>query len=179
MQLVKRFLLPSCKLIFPYLFLDYLYYMSDFWSCIHDQITNCMQHTLKNNAETRSEMINPLKTSLLNIYPEREGWKLFNRYNWASKVFDFVLQKESNNQISRILVEFNFESNISVEHFNQLSDLAIKLQNDNSKIISKIMIVDDFAQICQDSEDIEIIPISSFINENLIHFTLSHTKLVA
>lgn len=153
--------------------------MSEFWSCIHDQITNCMQHTLKNNSESKSEMMNPLKISLLNIYPETEGWKLFNRYNWASKVFDFVLQKESNNEISRILVEFNFESNISVEHFTQLSELASKLQNGSSKLINKIMIVDDYATVYKNSDDVEIIPISQFINDNLIRFSLPMSKLVA
>ncbi|MBC8173114.1 MAG: hypothetical protein H7X71_04335 [Chitinophagales bacterium] len=128
-----------------------------------------MQHTLQSNTDNRTEMLNPLKSTLLNIYPEKEGWKLYNRYNWATKVFDFVLQKEEKQLLSRVLVEFNFESLVTRDHFSKLETLARRLNGNNCHLVKKIMIVDDTASVENTPGDVELIPISKLINGNMLH----------
>ncbi|MFN0274525.1 MAG: hypothetical protein ACKVPJ_02170 [Chitinophagales bacterium] len=139
-----------------------------------------MQHTLFTHQENgNSEMLSPLKSTLLNLYPERDGWKLYNRYNWATKVFDFVLQKEEGLQTSRILVEINFERVISKEHFNKLDVLAKRLKGGNCVLVRKIMIVDDMSSIASIPEDVDIVPISTLIRTNLLPLQNFQPRLVA
>jgi hypothetical protein len=138
-----------------------------------------MQHTLTKQVLTNPEMLSPLKNSLLNIYPEKEGWKLYNRYNWATKVFDFVLQKEEGIKVSRILVEINFESNITKDHFTKLELLACRLKGSNCSLVKKIMIVDDLSSIDTVPADVDIVPISSLIRTNLFPLTNFQPGLVA
>lgn len=137
-----------------------------------------MQHTLL-STDSRAEMLSPLKSTLLNIYPEKEGWKLYNRYNWATKVFDFVLQKEENQQVSRILVEINFESAITKEHFSKLDTLAKRLNGSNCSLVKKIMIVDDRTSIEKVPADVEIVSIGTLINENFLLMDSIKSRLVA
>lgn len=139
-----------------------------------------MQHTLITQQETgNAEILSPLKSTLLNLYPEREGWKLYNRYNWATKVFDFVLQKEDGMQTSRILVEINFEDKITKEDFNKLDVLAKRLKGSNSVVVRKIMIVNDMSVIATIPSDVDIVPISTIIQTNLLPLQNLHTRLVA
>jgi hypothetical protein len=137
-----------------------------------------MQHTLL-TTDNKTEMLSPLKSTLLNIYPEKEGWKLYNRYNWATKVFDFVLQKEENQQISRILVEINFENTITKEHFTKLDTLAKRLNGSNCSLVKKIMIVDDRTSIEKVPADVEIVSIGTLINENFLLIDSIKSRLVA
>lgn len=139
-----------------------------------------MQHTLITQQETgNAEILSPLKSTLLNLYPEREGWKLYNRYNWATKVFDFVLQKEDGMQTSRILVEINFEDKITKEDFNKLDVLAKRLKGSNSVVVRKIMIVNDMSVIATIPSDVDIVPISTIIQTNLLPLQNLHSRLVA
>ena len=145
------------------------------------KISNCMQHTLPTNLKFDIEMLSPLKSTLLDIYPVKEGWKLFNRYNWAPKVFDFILEKEEENTTFRILVEFNFENQISTEYIQNLNILADRLNNSSSiTILKKMMIVcDDSAFLSDTKSDIEFIQISKLFNSSLLQMNGIKSKLVA
>ncbi len=139
-----------------------------------------MQHTFKTTTDpNKSEILNPVKSTLLSFYPEKDGWKLYNRYNWASKVFDYVLQKEDNNQIDRILIEINFENHINNDVFSKLDVLAKRLCTSTSNIIRKIMIIDDLASTDKVPSDIDIIPISKMLKDGLLCLSPAKSKLVA
>ena len=53
-----------------------------------------MLHTLLKNEPLKSEMLVPIKSSLEHMYCHHDGWKLYNKYNWTNKCFDFLLQQE-------------------------------------------------------------------------------------
>ena len=127
----------------------------------------------------RTELVNPLKSSLLSIYPEKEGWKLYNRYNWATRIFDFVLQKEENGVIERILVEMNFENHISREHFSNLTSLAKRLSSGGCCFIKKVMVVDEMATFDRIPADVEIISLRKLLSSTLLAYEPINPKLVA
>ena len=140
-----------------------------------------MQHTQLYNLKFNAEMLSPLKDTLLDIYPVKDGWKLFNRYNWASKVFDFILEKKEGTEIFRVLVEFNFESFITTNHLENLSTLAARLNNGlNTSIVKKIMIVCDGNSILSNTTaGIEFIPVSQIFSGDLLQLNRIKPKLVA
>ncbi len=99
-----------------------------------------MHHTLITKDEIQKiGMLNPLKSTLLNLFPAHEGWKLYNRYNWSSKVYNFVMQKDTlNHQVERIVIEVNFENYISHLHFAKLDALAERLRTDNCSSFTEV-----------------------------------------
>lgn len=136
-----------------------------------------MQHTLVTKNEVQKmEILSPLKASLQTIYPEKEGWKLYNRYSWANKCYDLILQKESNDGLVRVVVCVNFENFITRTHFSNLSKLAKRLNHGTSTILKKILIIDDLAKMDKVPQDVEIMQVSDLIKDT----TLTHKpKLVA
>ena len=125
------------------------------------------------------EMLNPFKSTLRNLYPEKEGWKLYNRFNWSTKVFDYVLQKEENNVVYRILVELNLENTITKDHFAKLDNLASRLEAGKSTLTRKIMIIDDAARLEISDRSIEVVLLSNLFDTSLLTGGFDKSKLVA
>lgn len=134
--------------------------------------------TTKQSAN-QAEMLNPFKSTLRNLYPEKEGWKLYNRFNWSTKVFDYVLQKEESNVVYRILVELNLENTITSDHFAKLDNLATRLEAGKCTLTRKIMIVDDSAQMVQANYGTEVVFLSNLFNTSLLAGGFDKSKLVA
>ena len=139
-----------------------------------------MQQALTSTTHTnQSEMLNPFKSTLRSLYPEKDGWKLYNRFNWATKVFDYVLQKEEDKTIYRILVELNLENTITKDHFDKLDNLAVRLDNGKCSLTQKIMIIDDSAKLEHSHSQTEIVLLSNLFNMNLLSGGFDKSKLVA
>lgn len=139
-----------------------------------------MQHALTARTEgNQAAMVSPLKSTLLHLYPEKEGWKLYNRFNWSTRVFDYVLQKEESGIVYRILVELNLEAKVTKDHFVKLDSLANRLEATKGALTRKIMIVDDAANMEYQHSDTEVIYLSSLFNTSLLTGGFDKTKLVA
>lgn len=139
-----------------------------------------MQHALTARIEgNQAAMVSPLKSTLRNLYPEKEGWKLYNRFNWSTRVFDYVLQKEESGIVYRILVELNLETKVTRDHFVKMDSLANRLEATKGALTRKIMIVDDAANLEYHHSDTEVIFLSSLFNSSLLTGGFDKTKLVA
>ncbi len=139
-----------------------------------------MQQALTPSTQaSKPEMLTPFKTTLRTLYPEKEGWKLYNRFNWSTKVFDYVLQKEDGDITHRILVELNLEGSVTLDHFEKLHTLANRLDNGKCTLSQKIMIVDDSAQMAEGAGDIRVVLLSDLFKLNLLTGGTDRNKLVA
>jgi hypothetical protein len=135
-----------------------------------------MYHTQPNSEYQKTELVSMLKMSLQNDYPEHMGWKMYNRYNWTSRNFDMILQKEEGEgEVYRVVVCVNLENSITKDEYRTVSKLARRLNHGTSIIMKKILVVDDKALVAKGPSDIEVVQIRKMINENV----LSEPKLVA
>ncbi len=125
-----------------------------------------MFHTQTNPENRKSEMVSMLKQSLLTDYPEHEGWKLYNRYNWTSKNFDLILQREEvKGDVYRVVVCINLENSITKDEYSTVSKLARRLNHGTGIIMKKILVVDDKALVAKGPSDIEVVQIGKMIKD--------------
>lgn len=127
-------------------------------------------------------MLNPLKSTLRSSFPEKDGWKLYNRYNWSSKVYDYVLQKEEGNNTLRIVVEINFGDQVSLDDFVKLNELANRLESGTIKVVRTVMVVQENTQVeAPKSTNVEMISMSELIQNGIMNLQhqLNKSKLVA
>jgi len=127
-----------------------------------------MQHTHNAKQTIQVDMLNPLKSTLKNSFPEKEGWKLYNRYNWSSKVYDYVLQKEENNNVYRILVEINFGDQVTCNDFEKLTALSDRLGAGKVQMLRTVMVVHDKINMDEVPEGIEIMEMSQLIRKGIL-----------
>jgi len=136
-----------------------------------------MYHTHLQPEIQRNELVSQLKQTLLTDYPEKEGWKLYNRYNWTNKHFDVVLQKEAEQgEVFRVIVCINLDNTITKDEYSNVSKLAKRLNHGTSTIMKKILVVDDKALIAKGPSDIEVVQIRKMIKDNDV---ATEPKLVA
>lgn len=141
-----------------------------------------MQHTLAQKEKKQVDMLNPLKSTLRSSFPEKDGWKLYNRYNWSSKVYDYVLQKEEGNNTLRIVVEINFGDQVSLDDFVKLNELANRLESGTIKVVRTVMVVQENTQVeAPKSTNVEMISMSELIQNGIMNLQhqLNKSKLVA
>lgn len=127
-------------------------------------------------------MLNPLKSTLRSSFPEKDGWKLYNRYNWSSKVYDYVLQKEEGKNTLRIVVEINFGDQVSLNDFVKLNELAKRLESGTIQVVRTVMVVQENTQIeAPETTNVEMISMSELIQNGIMNLQhqLNNSKLVA
>lgn len=125
-------------------------------------------------------MLNPLKSTLKNSFPAKDGWKLHNRYNWSSKVYDYVLQKEENNSVYRILVEINFGDQVSACEMDKLASLSNRLNSSEIAAMRTVLVVHDKVEIEKIPAGIEIMDISTLFSNGIINVSSGiNAKIVA
>lgn len=136
-----------------------------------------MLRTQPKSETQKNELVSLLKQTLQSNYPEKEGWKLYNRYNWSSRNFDLIMQKEEHDgEVYRVVVCVNFENSITREEYNIVSKLARRLNHGTSIIMKKMLVVDDLAMVAKGPNDIEVVQIGKILRE---HALPSEPKLVA
>jgi formyltetrahydrofolate synthetase len=141
-----------------------------------------MQHTLTQHDKKQVDMLNPLKSTLRSSFPEKDGWKLYNRYNWSSKVYDYVLQKEEGKNTLRIVVEINFGDQVSLNDFVKLNELAKRLESGTIQVVRTVMVVQENTQIeAPETTNVEMISMSELIQNGIMNLQhqLNNSKLVA
>jgi hypothetical protein len=139
-----------------------------------------MQHTLHTNESIQVDMLNPLKSTLKNSFPAKDGWKLYNRYNWSSKVYDYVLQKEENNSIYRILVEINFGDQVTACEMDKLASLSSRLNTSDIAAMRTVLVVHDKVEIEKIPAGIEIMDISTLFSNGIMNINSGmNSKMVA
>ena len=126
-----------------------------------------MLHAQPNPENQKTELVSLLKQSLEHNYPESDGWKHYNRYNWSSRNFDLILQREDNDgEIYRIVVCVNFDHSITKEEYTTVSKLARRLNHGTSVIMKKMLVVDDLAMVAKGPSDIEVVQIGKMLSES-------------
>jgi hypothetical protein len=128
------------------------------------------------------DMLNPLKSTLRNSFPENEGWKLYNRYNWSSKVYDYVLQKEDNHNVFRIVVEINFGDQVTENEFEKLTVLSKRLSSGRIQVIRTVMVLQENTNVDFNlPKGIDVIRMSELIQHGIVGLQNKATgsKLVA
>ncbi len=125
-----------------------------------------MIHAQPKSENQKNELVSQLKQTLQVNYPEHEGWKLYNRYNWASRNFDLILQREeSDGEVYRVVVCINFENTIAREEFSTVTKLARRLNHGTSIIMKKMLVVDDMAMVAKGPSDIEVVQIGKILRD--------------
>lgn len=127
-------------------------------------------------------MLNPLKSTLRNSFPEKDGWKLYNRYNWSSKVYDYVLQKEDTHNVYRIVVEINFGDQATESEFEKLAVLSSRLSSGRIQVIRTVMVLQENTSLDFNvPEGIDVIRMSELIQQGIqgLQNQSSGSKLVA
>jgi len=141
-----------------------------------------MHHATHTQTKKQVDMLNPLKSTLRTSFPEKDGWKLYNRYNWSSRVHDYVLQKESGDSTLRIVVEINFGDQVLTDDFNKFAALSRRLESGKIKVIRTVMVIQENSRIeGQPFEGLEIMNMAQLIQNGVMGLkqTLSNSKLVA
>lgn len=100
-------------------------------------------------------------------YPESEGWKVYNRFNWVSYLHDFVLQREHQGSTERVVVEIVTDKRIREEHVIQLRDIAGRLEHDGTRVSKKILVVADGADVSGIPTDIDVFFLADFLKNGL------------
>jgi hypothetical protein len=107
------------------------------------------------------------KKSASRSYPESEGWKAYNRFNWISYLHDFVLQRESEGLRERILVEIVTEKVIQPELVTCLEELARRLEHDGTQVSRCILVVNDEASLPEIPRGMEVMRLSTFVQSGI------------
>ena len=103
------------------------------------------------------------KKNINRDYPESDGWKVYNRFNWVSYLHDFVLQREVANGFERVVVEINTDKKITDDQISQLSQVALRLTNDETKVVKKILVISEEADAQGVPSDIEVMYLGEFL----------------
>jgi len=107
------------------------------------------------------------KKSIIAQYPEQDGWKVFNRFNWVSYLHDFVLQRDTSGGAERILVEINTDKVIKDDQIHQMRDVAKRLEHDGTKVTRKILVASNESDRCTIPEDVELCFLQDFLDNGL------------
>jgi hypothetical protein len=135
-----------------------------------------MVHTLQRNESLKSEMLEPIKSSLAQIYCDTDGWKLYNKYNWGNKCYDLILQKPSATGYERVIVSVNLDSGIKQRHYDDMQKLSKRLNNGVKGLVKKILVVDNPTTMEQLPADIELFTVQELLE---VKFRATEPKLVA
>lgn len=100
-------------------------------------------------------------------YPEKDGWKVFNRFNWVSYLHDFVLQRSTENGAERILIEINTDKEIRNEQIDQMRQVADRLAHDGTKVSRLVLVVSEDAATCSIPEDVSLCTLSEVMERGL------------
>ncbi len=100
-------------------------------------------------------------------YPESEGWKVYNRFNWVSYLHDFVLQREGEKGTERVVVEVVTDRRIREENIVQLKEMATRLEHDGTKVSRTVVVLSDDTDSSGIPVDIEAIYLSDFLRFGL------------
>jgi hypothetical protein len=116
---------------------------------------------------TKVDLFPMFKRGVARQYPEAEGWKVYNRFNWVSYLHDFVLQREHQGSIERVVVEIITDKKIREEQVAQLRDIAQRLEHDGTRVSKKIMVVADGSDVSGIPGDIEVFFLGDFLKHGL------------
>ncbi len=135
-----------------------------------------MLHTLLKNEPLKSEMLIPIKSSLEHMYCHHDGWKLYNKYNWTNKCFDFLLQKESQTGVERVIVSVNLDNQVTRQHYDNLQKLSKRLHHGGKSPVKKILIFDNPVAFEAAPADVELMSVNELLN---VRLRATEPKLVA
>ena len=125
---------------------------------------------------TKVDLFPMFKKGVARQYPESEGWKVYNRFNWVSYLHDFVLQREHQGSTERIVVEIVTDKRIREEQVEQLRDIAGRLEHDGTRVSKKILVVADGADVTGIPMDIEVFFLADFLKNGLTSQTAAAHK---
>ncbi len=135
-----------------------------------------MMHTLLKNEPLKSEILNPIKSSLESMFCQQDGWKLYNRYNWTNKCYDIILQKELKKGYERVIVSVNLDNQVTRKHYDNLQQLSKRLNAGTNALIKKIMIFDSPVTFETAPADVELISVNDLLK---LKYRATEPKLVA
>lgn len=108
------------------------------------------------------------KKNINRDYPESDGWKVYNRFNWVSYLHDFVLEREVANGIERVVVEINTDKKVTNDQISQLGQVALRLANHQTKVVKKILVVSEEADTQGVPPDIEVMYLGQFLQRTSV-----------
>ena len=144
-----------------------------------------MAETLTTESKmTKVDLFPMFKKGIAKQYPENEGWKVYNRFNWVSYLHDFVLQRELDGLTERVVVEIVTDRKVRDEQISQLIEVAGRLEYDGTRVSKKIMVVADETDTSCIPADIEVYYLGEFLKNGLasaktVDKAGSQSKLVA
>lgn len=104
-------------------------------------------------------------------YPEKDGWKVFNRFNWVSYLHDFVLQRSTEEGAERILIEINTDKEIRDDQIVQMRQIAERLAHDGTKVSRLVLVVADDADTCSIPDDVKLCTLNEVMEHGLPQLT--------
>lgn len=134
-----------------------------------------------NGSKLSKEKLFPMfKKNIGGNFPESDGWKVYNRFNWVSYLHDFVLQRENGSRTERVVVEINTDKKITEDQLRQLDVVANRLTKKDTVVIKKILIINKEADLKSIPSDIEVYFLSDFLSGDVRKAKSSDSdKLVA
>jgi hypothetical protein len=123
--------------------------------------------THNDSRATKVDLFPTFKQNIVRQYPEADGWKVFNRFNWVSYLHDFVLQRDTPNGSERVLIEVNTDKQIKEDQIRQLREVAARLEHDGTKVTRKVLVINQEADCCTIPQDIEICLLNDFLDSGL------------
>lgn len=118
---------------------------------------------------TKVDLFPMFKKNIGRDYPESDGWKVYNRFNWVSYLHDFVLQRELEGKTERVVVEINTDKKITDDQLEQLGLVAERLASGGAEVIRKVLVISEEAKADVVPEDIEVYHLNDFLNEGMKH----------
>ncbi len=116
----------------------------------------------QNQKFAKEQISNLVKENLASLYPEQEGWKVYNRYNWLSYLYNYVVQREQDGIVERVVVEVNTHTLADSESVRNLEMLADRLADDQSKVIEKILVANSDNTVFE-SKDLKYISLNQLL----------------
>lgn len=132
-----------------------------------------MVHTLQRHDSLEAALLAPIRDYLAGIYCPADGWKLFNRFQWRTKVPDMIIQKQGKTGFERVIVSVHLENGASRQHFSEMEKLSSRLQKDTVGRMKKILVVDNAAPLDLPA-DVEVVNL-----RDLLKIRATEPKLVA
>lgn len=133
-----------------------------------------MVHTLQRHDSQEAALLAPIRDYLAGIYCPADGWKLFNRFQWRTKVPDMIIQKQGKTGFERVIVSVHLDNGVSRQHYSEMEKLSSRLQKDTVGRMKKILVVDDEAAAADLPADVEVVRL-----RDLLKIRATEPKLVA
>jgi len=113
-------------------------------------------------AFTEEDMYPYVRKNLRARYPAYEGWEIRKKDRRKGYEPDFVVDRNINGEVERVVVEVKLTCKVEPSHVRQLNRYVKNLAGGNVRILKKILVVPAGADITNVPRDVEVMFLRAF-----------------